>query len=94
MSWVSVKDRLPEIKHKFPHNGSGLEGYSDNVLAWCNDRLMVLCLNEGWMEDEDMNRVWGYCWSSCDGDIDCYDPEWDDDYMPTHWMPLPEKPNV
>lgn len=86
--WIKVLDRLPECDHPMHHNGSGVDRYSDNVLVWCNDRLMVLCLD--YIKDDDGH--YGYCWANCMGDINCTDPEYDDHYEPTHWMPLPTKP--
>ena len=77
--WVSVEDRLPE----------NIEGkdYSENVFAWCNNQLMVMCLA---LVPDDNNKMC-YAWCNCGGKIDG-DGEFDDNYYPTHWKPLPPKP--
>lgn len=79
MEWISVKDRTPQL----------IEGYdySANVLAVLDGQLAVMCYayNHG---DEETS---GYYWANCYDDING-DGEWDDDYTPTHWMPLPELP--
>lgn len=72
--WTSVDEKLPESK--------------ENVLAWCNDRLMVLAY--GYVYEGDQN---GYVWMNCYEEIDG-DPYWDDNLQPTHWMPLPMKPQL
>lgn len=78
MQWVSVEERLPKL----------IEGkdYSENVLAICGGNLMVMAYCHS--NDEEIG---GYYWANCYGDING-DPEWDDNYEPTHWMPLPASP--
>jgi hypothetical protein len=39
----------------------------------------------------DNENEWGYYWANANKNIDG-DAEWDDDYAPTHWMPLPVAP--
>ncbi len=80
MNWILVKDRLPE-KRK--------DGTYDNVFTWCNGQLCVMCL--AFMRDDDNNLC--LVWCNCHGYIDG-DGEFDDNYEPTHWMPLPEKPEI
>ena len=76
--WISVKKGKPKlIKGK---------DYSENVLAFCNGRLEVMCWS--YIEaDEDS----GFAWCNCYGDIHG-DGEFDDEYKPTHWQPLPSPP--
>ena len=74
--WISVEDRLPELKEG--------EDFSENVFALVNSKLMVMAYC--WIDcDEDS----GYAWCNCNGDING-DPEFDDDYKVTHWQPFPE----
>ena len=80
-AWINVTDRLPEIPEG--------ETCSENVLAIENGKLKVMCLvyiQEGDIEGKSYN---GYVWANCYGDIDG-EGEWDDDYAPTKWMPLPK----
>ena len=76
--WISVGEKLPEIRD---------DNWSDNVIAWCNNRLHVMAY--GYIDEGDEGR--GYVWANCYNDIDG-DPLWDDNYKPTHWMPLPVAP--
>ena len=77
--WIDVKTQLPEVvKNK---------ASSKNVLAWCNGQLMIMCY--AWVDEDDQR---GYAWMNCYGDLTGDYAEFDDDYQPTHWMPLPEKP--
>jgi hypothetical protein len=76
--WISVKKCLPgRIKGK---------DYSENVLAVCDGVVMVMCY--GYIDFEPEG---GWVWSNCYGDING-DPEFDDEYKPTHWMPIPKPP--
>lgn len=77
MNWISVNERLPELIEG--------EDYSANVLAVENGvlRVMAYCYLPG----EDGGFIWGNCYGDIDGDC-----EVDDEYEPTHWMPLPELP--
>jgi hypothetical protein len=43
---------------------------------------------EGWC----FTRCYAMPYMSTEGGWDCVDAEWDDDYAPTHWMPLPAAP--
>lgn len=78
--WISVDENLPEVKKEN-------DNWSDNVLAWCSGTLHIM--SYGWVDEGDEGR--GYVWANCYGLIDG-DPEWDDNYTPTHWMPLPAEP--
>jgi hypothetical protein len=78
--WISVKDRTPDT----------VEGkdYSENVFVICDGKLEVM--SYGWVDAEPEG---GWVWSNCYGDIRG-DSEWDDEYKPTHWMPLPKLPTT
>lgn len=78
--WVKTSERLPEL----------IEGkdYSNNVFAFDNGDIKVMCYV--FIQDGDQS---GYIWANCYGDING-DAEMDDEYAPTHWMPLPQKPEV
>ncbi len=47
-----------------------------------------------WVDSVDIDGMdrGGYVWNDCGGDIHG-DGNWDDDYHPTHWMPLPNEPD-
>ena len=74
--WISCDERLPEI--------------DEPVLAWVEGTLCSLVR----FDDGD-----GWLWAMCDGwpfrkengEWEC-DSNCDDEYLPTHWMPLPERP--
>ena len=89
MDWIKCSDRLPECRHHVDNSSAGIDKYSDTVLVWCDDRLMVMSLQYMSL-DPDGN--YGYIWCNHYGDITYDDPRWDVDYQPTHWMPLPTKP--
>jgi len=79
--WVDCNKRLPDlIKDK---------DYSENVLAWCGGQLMVMCLF--WVNGVDEHDS-GYIW--CQSYYLDGEGQSDDDYAPTHWMPLPKEPSV
>ena len=80
MEWISVKDRLPEIKKG--------QRISDRVFAWCDNELKVMALAIHHDDDNFLCIVWCNCYADIEGDA-----EFDDNYYPTHWMPLPEPPN-
>jgi hypothetical protein len=61
------------------------ENHSENVLAFCNGQLMVMCYCYNPSED-DSER--GFFWSNCNGQIDG-DAEFDDEYDVTFWQYLP-----
>jgi hypothetical protein len=77
--WISVEDRLPELT----------DGCSENVLVYENKQVQVMCLSH--MKDDDNNWcvVWCKVYDGLDGD-----GEFDDNYEPTHWMPLPKAPKL
>jgi len=78
--WVSLNRTSPNL----------IEGknYSENVLAWCNNELKVMCYCYIDSEDDEER---GYVWADCNYDING-DAEFDDDYDVTHWQPLPSPP--
>jgi uncharacterized protein DUF551 len=78
--WISVEDELPP-------NIPG-ELYSKNVLAILDGRLAVMCHTYAGGLDDDAG---GYVWANCYGDVNG-DAEWDENYKPTHWQPLPAIP--
>jgi hypothetical protein len=87
--WISVKDRLPKTIFQ-PY--SDFE-YSENVFAVCDGKLKILCLCYGKFETAE-GEQYGYWWANCYGNIFCEHAEWDDDYQPTLWMPLPKLPET
>lgn len=87
--WVSVKDKLPDCIHIVKNSSAGVDKYSDTMLVWCDNKLMVMSLQYGFFGEA---GEYCYIWCNHFGDITNNDPEWDDEYEPTHWMPLPEKP--
>jgi len=89
LKWIPVEDKLPECIHIVKNSSAGIDKYSDTVLAWCVNKLMVLSLQYGNFGE---NGEYGYIWCNHFGDITNEDPEWDDFYEPTHWMPLPKYP--
>ncbi len=79
LRWVSVDERKPDTV--------GDTDWSLNVLAICDGKLMVM--SYGYIDGEGEESGW--VWANCYGDING-DSEWDGDYSPTHWMPLPQSP--
>ena len=78
-NWISVKDRLPEIKKG--------EDYSENVIAWLNDENQIMCLSYIKDDNNEWCTVWCMVYDGLYGD-----GEFDDNYQPTHWQPLPAPP--
>ena len=79
--WIEIKEgcEMPETPDgQDSKNVFVIEGGVLQVMAWC------------WIEGEETG---GWCWCNCGGDING-DPEFDDNYYPTHWMPLPQPPIV
>jgi hypothetical protein len=76
--WISVGDRLPDA--------IALKDYSENVFAFCEGgiRIMAYCYI-------DCHENSGWVWCDCGNDL-YGEPEFDDDYKVTHWMPLPTPP--
>lgn len=72
--WVSVEERLPEMIEKL--------NYTRNVHAWCDNKLMIMCLCK-----IKSKYLWANCYNDPDGD-----GELDDKYEVTHWQPLPTPP--
>jgi hypothetical protein len=78
-AWVSVEERLPEFDVPvWMHESGG----RIRIGAWC-------FTGDG--------SLWTNCYGSEFyshklGRWDASDMEMDDDYQPTHWMPLPEPP--
>ena len=77
--WISVEDRLPEMI-------TGKE-YSENVIVWLNEERKIM--NYALLPDDNNNLCYAWCmvYDGLDGDA-----EFDDNYYPTHWQPLPPKP--
>jgi hypothetical protein len=77
--WFDVKDKKPEI---------GKDDFSENVFVILDGqiRIMAYC----YISAEEGS---GYAWCDCGMQIDG-DPEFDDNYYPTHWMPLPSPPTI
>jgi len=78
--WIEIKPGC-----EMPATIEGKD-YSANVLVICDGRLEVM--SYGYVDAEPEG---GWVWSNCYGDIHG-DSEWDDEYWPTHWMPLPTPP--
>ncbi len=78
-AWIDVRDRLPDL--------SEVNSFSDNVLTWCKGELHLMCF--GLIKGEDGGWVWCkiYDCANMNGD-----GEFDDNYYPTHWQPLPQAP--
>lgn len=86
MKWVDVKERLPEVKQG--------EDNSENVFAILDGRVRIMAycyIDEGY-DDMAEKSLGGWAWCDCGMQIDG-DPEFDDNYKPTHWMPLPTPPS-
>ena len=83
MKWISVKDRLPDLK-----DGSKKEdSESEDVLILNSDgNMYVGCLNFyavlGYRKEEE------YTWSERSTGCGCCTT----DLQPSHWMPLPNPP--
>lgn len=80
-SWIEIVDgcEMPETPDgEDSKNVLVIEGGVLQVMAWC------------WIEADENS---GWAWCNCNGDING-DPEFDDNYYPTHWMPLPQPPII
>ena len=77
--WISVEKELPKI----------IEGYdcSANVIAWINGERKIM--NYTFFKNEE--DKWCYAWCMVYDGLDG-DAEFDDNYYPTHWQPLPNPP--
>jgi hypothetical protein len=78
--WISTKTPPPMIEEK---------NYSENVFAILEGELAVMCFC--YMPDD--NGEWCYAWCNCYGQIDG-DAEFDENYYPTLWMPMPTVPKI
>lgn len=76
--WIPVEDGLPPLIDG--------EDYSENYFVMCDGIMGVMALTRQRNDDTD-----GYylAWANCYGDING-DPEYDDDYYTTHYMPIPK----
>lgn len=77
--WISVEDRLPEM--------IAGKDYSENVIVWLDGERKIM--NYALIPDDNNNLCYAWCmvYDGLDGDA-----EFDDNYYPTHWQPLPPKP--
>lgn len=84
MKWISVEEKLPE-------EGVPVLVFDENHPGWITASLMV------YAEDPDNSENSGLVWTALDMHaVNLADKEnyvWDDDYVYTHWMPLPEAPS-
>jgi hypothetical protein len=58
----------------------------NNVLAVLDNEVCIMNYFE-FKENGETFKVWGYCYDGVNGD-----GVYDDNYYPTHWMPLPKSP--
>ncbi len=81
-SWISTKDKLPP----FPEG----KDYSETVIGWDGRSLGIYrryyINGEGWL--------WARASYVCFGCLSKIECEVDDDYNVTHWMPLPQPPEI
>lgn len=59
-----------------------------NVLAMIDGEMKIMCLSDI-IENGVSSKVWCLVYDSLDGD-----GIYDDNYYPTHWMPLPTHPQT
>lgn len=97
--WISVKDRLPEIKEHVEQHGrwAWVEKKSDPVLVYTSDEEMDVHIYVAWLETfrgsvfpgVPSNEEHAPEWVTFESD------EYDhgEEYI-THWMPLPEVPKA
>lgn len=76
-AWVRCEDRLPEL-------GEIVWLWEEGRGPWIGSRDDA---GEGWLWGKAYGSIWhtGEKWDA--------DVEQDDDYKPSHWMPLPPMPN-
>lgn len=75
--WISVNDKLPELDERVLIYQEGFI-----IISYLKDENKDLRDSARTRKDKYPPKIkWAYI---------CYDP---DDYNPSHWMPLPEKPN-
>lgn len=77
-SWVAVADGLPKI----------------GVPVWMRFESGLIVIGEMGMVSDD-EWLWGQAYGGAryvKGRWEVDDSDTDDDYRPTHWMPLPEPP--
>ena len=74
MEWIATKDKMPDF-------GQPVWLYPQGIIGSREDGG-----EEGWLWSNAYGDVW---WSSKDQAWKC-GGEADDDYQPTHWMPLPD----
>jgi len=75
-AWIRINDRLPELEQ--------LVFLWDGKDIWIGDRS-YLAEAEGWVWTNTNNR---FGWDENKHYWD-WDSEYDDEYKPTHWHPLP-----
>ena len=79
MEWIDVNDRLPELETIPTKPNFRHKPKSERVLCACKQRSGKVFVKEGFYELWDGNPIW-----RIPGSIDTV----------THWMPLPEPPDV
>jgi len=60
----------------------------DNVLAVLNGQVCIMSYFL-FTENGETNKVWAYVYDGINGD-----GVFDDNYYPTHWMPIPQPPTI
>ena len=78
--WINSKERLPDE-------------YEAVWMRFDNNTMFIGCISyagdpEGWLWCNSYGTFW---WDDKKARWEC-DAEADDQYLPTHWMPLPEPP--
>ena len=82
MEWIKCSEKTPPEKEPvwlFDGKDMWIGSYE-----YCDDDP------GGWF----YGKGYGLTWNQFHGKHELTDNEWDDDYQPSHWMPLPEPPAV
>ena len=78
-NWIRVEEKKPTVSKNCD--------CSENVLAVCGGKVRVMAW--GYIHDGEQG---GWVWSDCNMKLDG-DPEFDDEYIVTHWQPIPALPH-